>query len=105
MNSWEQYPYLFNLELLHDYIPNDTVTLFIKDAPDSYKKRFKDWRGIVSSVKSHLKYGNISAIICYADKKIIMDIFEDANPTVQCYPFEEYMNWRKLTNHQNKLEV
>lgn len=96
MASWEQYPHLFDLELLESYIADNEVTIFIKGEPESYKKRFKEWRGIVSSVYSHLADGSVSAVVQFDNKRIIIDIFEGKNPTVQCYPFQHYVNWQTM---------
>lgn len=96
MAKWEQYPYLCDLELLHDYVPDEEVTIFVADSKESYKKRFKEWRGIVSSVHSHVTDGKASAVVLFCGKVLIIDIYEDKNSTVQCYPFQHYVNWKAV---------
>lgn len=103
MAVWEEYPYLCDLELLHKYVPGEIVTIFMKGQPEKkqvIKRAFKGWRGIVSCVHSHLKNGKSSAIVMFGsnalDNALIVDVFDDANPMVQVWTFEEQMHWNRL---------
>lgn len=90
MAVWESWPYLFGLELLQDYIPDSKVTIFKQGCPTSIIRTFKEWRGVVSHLYDHIRDGGSASIaVCMNGKIVLVDGWNDMNPTIQAYPFED----------------
>ena len=97
MSNWETWPYLCDLDLLHRYEPQSEVVIFKKGSDTSVKRKFKEWRGIVSHLYDYVKDGGSASIaVFFGDDAVIVDAMNDRNPTVQCYPFDDIVKWRQL---------
>jgi hypothetical protein len=92
MAVWEKYRYLCDLDLLHGYEPNSEICIFKQGEASAIKARFKEWRGIVSHVHSNLRDGKAARLVMINGEPIVVEVYDDANPMVQCYRMSETLH-------------
>lgn len=90
---WKDYPYLYDLEHLHDYVPGTDVHIFNKGEVNSTVKKFKHWEGIVSHCVS--KGHGAEIAIAYDGKALVINHWEKANPTVMVETLESAVAFAK----------
>lgn len=99
-SKWQGFPYIFRTDLFHAYIPGTPVRIFHRDRP-AVVKSFKRWEGIISNcVSLALSSGkpNNYASVAIFNKMfdpILVDVWVDMNPTIQCEPLFEAIAFHK----------